>query len=761
MNRQRLEQLARVWRQRIVARDLLYALASALMADASARWVLEPWRWQVPLLAFLGALLVRFGASRPWSLDTAKIARHLDRTRPELEESAALCLRPPESLTLLERLQLNRISHQASESLTTQKLRDPSPGEPARNFLHPAWGWLAIGAALAIMTAIRSARHPDTPVSAPTIARPSVTSLATPLPTVLTNVFTITPPRYTGHAARRVEGNTAEAEEGANVVWDVEVNGSIRDACLVAGSIKILLNAKTGHRFTGTVVVAESTLFTLSGTLADGSAWNPPELFSIKVVKDQPPTVRIVQPAQTRTEIVPPDASVAVEVNVTDDYAVADAHLVATVAKGSGESVKFREQAVPFDDFAQGEAPTARRFTKTLDLAALGLEPGDELYFFVEVHDNRQPVANRTRSETRFLRLRGPEERPTTTGRGIAGVNLVPQYFRSERQLIIDTEKLVAERATLSDATFRERGNDLGADQALLRLRYGRFLGEDQEESPLTDHLETPLDPLQAAPPAAAPGPHAAASIAQRFRQEHVEQDREGGGEETAPRTPGNGAPLTAEQVRQPFVDSHDQHDKNTFFDSETKGTMRDALAAMWEAESYLRTARPEQALAPEGRALEILKALQQSARAYVQHVGFEAPPLKVMERRLKGDVENVPARGTVINPVAVNDPSAAIRAALAGLARSGTLSGEAMEAVQGPLAAAAAKQPEEFLAGAQTLRKLPAGGKVSVEDLAVVQRALLRLLPPANMLPARREEPVPGLAVRYYQALPKPEGKP
>ena len=60
----------------------------------------------------------------------------------------------------------------------------------------------------------------------------------------------------------------------------------------------------------------------------------------------------------------------------------------------------------------------------------------------------------------------------------------------------------------------------------------------------------------------------------------------------------------------------------------------------MWEAEGMLRTMRPAEALPSENRALEILKALQQSARAYVQRVGFEAAPLKVDERRLKGDLD-------------------------------------------------------------------------------------------------------------------------
>ena len=262
---------------------------------------------------------------------------------------------------------------------------------------------------------------------------------------------------------------------------------------------------------------AETTLYTLAATLPDGTVWTPPEVYSLKIIKDQPPTVRILQPAAPRTVIVPSPpapsndsvpvpsaphaASCFVEVQAGDDYALADAHLVATVAKGSGEAVKFREQVLPFDGDNEDE-PIAgttrdRRFTKTLDLAALGLEPGDELYFYVEARDNRQPTPNRTRSETRFLVLQGPANAATSTGRGVAGVNLVPQYFRSERQLIIDTEKLLVDRPTLPDADFRARANDLGADQALLRLRYGQFLGEDQETDPLTDHTEVNLDPLQ------------------------------------------------------------------------------------------------------------------------------------------------------------------------------------------------------------------------------------------------------------------------
>ena len=253
-----------------------------------------------------------------------------------------------------------------------------------------------------------------------------------------------------------------------------------------------------GQRLAASRAITETALYHLAATLPDGRVWNPPDLYSLRVLKDRPPTVRIVRPEQPRTVIDPPAEGqpaprVEVEVAAGDDYGVREAHLVATVAKGSGEAVKFHEQTFPFDaDIPDPAAPHGRTFRRTLDFGALGLEPGDELYFFVEVLDNRQPTPNRTRSETRFLVLKGPEESAPSAGMGVAGVNLVPQYFRSERQIIIDTEKLIADRPRLSDHELRQRSNDLGGDQQLLRLRYGQFLGEDMEAGSRRPHGDQP-----------------------------------------------------------------------------------------------------------------------------------------------------------------------------------------------------------------------------------------------------------------------------
>ena len=195
------------------------------------------------------------------------------------------------------------------------------------------------------------------------------------------------------------------------------------------------LRPAADHTLQTTHPVAETTFYSLTATLPDGTAWTPPEIYSLKIIKDQPPAVRVVQPAAARTVVLPAAPTVTVEAVGTDDYGLADAHLVATVAKGSGEAVKFREQTIPFDlDPAQGNPPDTRnrRFTKTLDLATLGLEPGDELYFYVEARDNRNrlptaPVRKRVSSRSRVRRKPGrPPDRAwrgSTSCRSISAAN--------------------------------------------------------------------------------------------------------------------------------------------------------------------------------------------------------------------------------------------------------------------------------------------------------------------------------------------------
>lgn len=777
ITRARLEALASRWRRLTIIRDAFYAAAAVTALTAvTLIWPMVPLPEScIAVLAVLGVRVARRGM---WRLDAATIATHLDRSHPALEESSALWLRSPESLTLLERLQLKRLN-----AAVPKDAPDRPFGAPPRGFLTVA-GYCLLASvlmlAIAVAATARRARHPEETgqaIGGPAHATTPAPQASKPVfPKIVGSEMFIVPPAYTARPPRRVDGLNSEVEQGSAVTWQITLDRPVREARLVfgdSGADAVLLhgNPAPGDHIEGARTVNDSGLYHLAATLPDGTEWSPPELFSIKIIRDLPPVIRIVQPALPRTVLDSPAIPLTIEALGSDDYGLVDAHLVATVAKGAGESVKFREQTIAFDineaaTSGPGIPAGARRLVKTLDLAGLGLEAGDELYFYVEATDNRQPAPNRSRSETRFISIRGPDETPQAGGLGVGGVNLVPQYFRSERQLIIDTEKLIADQAALPLAEVRRRSNDLGVDQGLLRLRYGQFVGEEFEQSAVSDHTEVQLNPLQAAP-ATRTGPHAAASVAMRFQQEHTAQDRDGvtADNETGPRSPVD-HPLSADQVRAPYVDQHDSQDKATLFDQETKGTLRDAIGDMWQAEGFLRTTRPQDALAPEHHALEILKDLQQSARSYVQHVGFDPPPLKVAERRLQGDVSKVPPRASVPEETAADTGAASlenVRAALAAIPwdqapttlDAGRL--DALRRIEPALTAAANAHPDQFIDGLRALRRVLAGGSVSREDFGALEHALFHLLPATGQLPERPNQAAPSLGPSYFQALSQP----
>ena len=57
----------------------------------------------------------------------------------------------------------------------------------------------------------------------------------------------------------------------------------------------------------------------------------------------------------------------------------------------------------------------------------------------------------------------------------------MPEYFRSQRQIIMDTEKLLRNKKSITKKEFNFLSNELGYDQKVLRLKYGEFLGEEFE----------------------------------------------------------------------------------------------------------------------------------------------------------------------------------------------------------------------------------------------------------------------------------------
>ena len=255
-------------------------------------------------------------------------------------------------------------------------------------------------------------------------------------------------------------------------------------------------------------------------------------------------------------------------------------------------------------------------------------------------------------------------------------------------------------------------------------------------------------------------------------RQEHIEQDT---GSRRRPRQP---APLAApekplagaDEVRQPFVDSHDTQDAATLFDRDTKGTMKDALAAMWDG-GKRSCGRPVRQMhsRPSTARWTSSRTSSKARGRMCRHVGFEPAPLKIAERRLQGDATGAPALASDQDTLPPSDPALVnVRAALAAVSWNDppvrwlpeTL--DALRRAEPALTAAATRRPEVFLDGLQVLRRLLSGDFPTAPDaLRPLEQALLRRLPPVSSLTDRALEPAPALSNAYFKALGAGEAKP
>jgi len=660
-------------------------------------------------------------------ITAAAMARHVNRTTPDAEESAELLLSPPEALLGLARLQRRRVAERLGGLADAPAL----PAGVYRGLLRAA-ALMALAAVFVLIlpvpggaTGIFEIPSDDAPGHSGSDEAPSIRTVS----------VSIEPPAYTGRPARRGESWELEAEEGARLIWSMTTSGpAISGRLITAAGDTIALKAVDGQ-WTAILTAVRSTLYRVH---LDHTAGDPvaSDDYRLLVRPDAPPVVTILHPE--RRTLIQPGAPLRLDVEVLarDDYGVDSTAIVATVSKGQGEGVKFREQRLGFTtrERRDGRGLLLRRF---LDLAALGLEPGDELYFQVIATDRRAPVPNEARSETIFITLVDSARATAGPGTGVA-LDVAPDYFRSQRQLIIDTEKLLQDQRRLSSRVFTDRSNGLGIDQGLLRLRYGQFMGDEFDGAIPTSGREAHAD-------------------------DHAE-DR------TPPTPPRAGDVVIPDGPRQDLMAAlrheHDDPENATLLAPQVKEKLRQAITQMWSAERHLRVGEPRRSLPFQHRALELLQEIRQNARSYVQRVGFEPPPLEPDRKRLTADLSEV--RAPVIERSATwREADPALREGLRRLQRlraGGIAEAEdpaRLETLGQELARRAVEDAAWLLEPLRALRLGIAsltGDSARCHDcLAAAERGVRRALGQAEPTARAARRPALGLVERYRQRLLAP----
>lgn len=679
------------------------------------------------IAAAVAVFLVIVLIPRRHKLTALALARHLDRMSPATEESAELLLAEPGSLPRLARLQQRRVQ----EALAA--------GDPPALPVGPFRGLLRVAAATGLMAAILLAL--PTVQAAPHIAGDAPLEAAASAPSgaaaaIRLEAVTIAPPAYTGLSHSRQESWDLEAVEGAIVTWQFTTSGPVEGGRLVTAAGDTVSLSGADGRFRVTMSAVRSTLYRIHLESAGGEALATDD-HRLMVLPDAPPLLTVVQP-DARTMIQPGGSlRVPVEVLARDDHGVDSVVIIATVSKGQGEGVKFREQRLGFTTRERREE-RGLLLRRELDLAALGLEPGDELYFHAIATDRRSPVPNEGRSETIFVTL-VDSTRAITTGPGAVALDITPDYFRSQRQLIIDTEKLLTDQPRLARAVFMGRANGLGIDQGLLRLRYGQFMGDEFEgEMPASG------------------------------REAHAAHDHDHDRQVTAvPEPPVAGQVTipgqTGPDLMEELTHQHDDPENATLLAPQVKARLRDAINAMWSAELHLRLGEPRRSLPFQHRALELLQEIRQDARAYVQRVGFAPPPLEPDLKRLTGDLSEIRAPA-LDRQQQWQDPAPVLRDGLARLERlagNGPLVADdltRLEALGQAMAQRAIEDAPWLLEPLGALRdavsSLQADARRCVECLRVAERGVLRAIQraPPGALAERRTGS--GAVARYRELL-------
>ncbi|MDJ0366117.1 hypothetical protein QMK33_13215 [Hymenobacter sp. H14-R3] len=745
--RQQVRAAGRSYAGRRAGAVLLPTLAGLLLLGAlAARWPAG----RPALLAGLVAVLA-VAAWQLWPLryfGPATAARQLDRLFPELEDSAGLLLQTPEQLPFLGRLQQQRVGQRLAGLAATQAPLLPVAFKNSLlvSFLLlagavAAW-WLPVRQPAAMAPAAVALRF------APDAARP----VPATAPRITKVELLVTPPAYTRRAAFAPVAASFQCPQGSRVRWVATVNRAADEApTLELGDQKIKLRPVAGQptQFAAEQVLSASALYRMryAGQTSDD--------YAIDVRPDQAPTIRLQTPKPyTLIAAVGTRPEVPIRATLRDDYGLTRAELVITVAQGQGEAVKFTEVRRDLSAALAGQ-PGQATVGSLLNLPKLGLTYGDELYFYLLARDNNGHSA---RSDAFLVQWQDTAAAASALDVGL-GVNTAPAYFRSQRQVIIDTEKLIKEKPTLTAAEFSNRANALGFDQQSLRMRYGKFLGEEAEKGigvtagpPTADE---PASPTAEVPTADAP----TADLKPAAHTQEADDDHDHHAEAPTGRHASQTAATDA--LMDPYIHKHDDAETADFLEPAVKAKLHAVLDEMWAAELRLRTGQPAAARPYEYRALRLLKEVQQQTRAYVKKAGFTLPPFPEATLRLTGELKGAAApRRQATVPAPATQP--AVRAALRWLAiQTGQparpADAPALDQASAALAQAALQKPGFYLPALRALRQLAAearAGQVpSPSALAPAQRALADLLPAPVPTAAPAATP-DRLARRYFQEL-------
>ena len=583
------------------------------------------------------AYLYLIKSARYRAINDENILFHLNRQFPQLNESAQLVIKKREQLNVLQQLQQQRVLITLAHIVKSSEEIVPK-AKVKSAFLYSCLIVILFSFTLHLLTNSALLEKQNLPVVNEQLTERSQAKIL-----LQSRQVSIDAPAYTQQASVDSDSLDISLIEGSLVTWRLTFSHpKLSYKLIFSDGLEVALEKQTNGDFIAQHNIKHTSLYKI---VSMDQAFT--SVHTLTVTQDTAPKIRIITPKSTISEI----AKNAIprfntQVSISDDFALSKVEILASIAKGSGESVKFRDQTFSFDNEKQGDK--ADLYTKQWRLDELGMAPGDELYFTVKAWDNKTPKTQLTRSSTKIIRWLEDEEQGVLSS-GVL-IDFMPEYFKSQRQIIIETLELIDDKKQLTPEKFAETSELLGVAQSSLKERYGQYLGDEVESGNLenaaishdvhhddehahedeheenhedgheeehgNDHAEQPVE--------LAESHHHHETASDSFEMKNFGTDRSG---------------YTEQRAR--FGHNHGDADIGIINKEDPKALMKRSIANMWQAESHLMLSEPDKALPYEQQALKFLNMAKKAERIYVKRLGFEPPPVSE-QRRYQGELDEI-----------------------------------------------------------------------------------------------------------------------
>ena len=208
--------------------------------------------------------------------------------------------------------------------------------------------------------------------------------------------ISISPPAYTGLEEEESQDLNVRAMVNSELSWEVSFsNTDSLSVFLVNNKNQKIAFQKVGNVYKREDKVISSGLYNIRAFHADSLIYSSDQ-YRIEAVPDLAPKIEPSTKELFSNYTEKDGADYSVKAQVSDDFLVSEVYLVATLARGSGENVRFRETRLSFDrkNFQSAQ------LEKKLDLKSMDFNKGDELYYFWVAVDNQRTEPNISRSDT-------------------------------------------------------------------------------------------------------------------------------------------------------------------------------------------------------------------------------------------------------------------------------------------------------------------------------------------------------------------------